>query len=110
MENRYEKFSALNTYRKITGTLGNTIALIAFIPLFIGIYLAFTNLWGILDFSNFPLVPCLTCLGISFSLFYVAGSLFIISELIQCFLAIEENTYQTAQNTSSLHQEVTDEP
>ena len=102
METRHEKFEALNTHVKITRTFGNTIAFIAFIPLFIGIYriltIPFDSSWDEyiqLFLLKFPI------LVISFSLFYAAGLLFIISELIKCFLAIEENTYQSAQNTSS---------
>ena len=119
METRYEKFRALNTYTKILRTVGIIAGGIACIPLVIGgLYLCsalFRAMFELLGNGSIEeviptLVTSLTFLGISFALFYVAGLLFIISELIKCFLAIEENTYQTAQNTSSLHQEVTDEP
>ena len=109
MKTRYEKFSTLNSYVKITKDVSiavGVIGLITCIPLLIFGYLVFVGLWDYLAFGDLEelilaLPPCLTSLGISFSLFYTAGLLLIISELIQCFLAIEENTYQSAKNTSS---------
>ena len=103
-----------NQIRKILCTkhlckLGTIVAVIACIPLVIGIY--FTGV-AILNILSLPLddygdefipqiVPSLRYFGISLAIFYIAGSLKVIAELIQFFLAIEENTYQSAQNTSS---------
>ena len=107
MKIRYEseRFKTLNLHVKITNIVGNAVGTIAFIPLFISVLFAteiFMTLGERSWEDNLPLlVTSLTSLGISFSLFYAAGSLKIISELIQCFLAIKENTYLTAQNTSS---------
>ena len=110
-ETRHLKFKTLNTYTKILRTLGKIIGGIACIPLAIGGFflfdallhtaskLLFTN--GSIEEATPPLVKSLTFLGTSFALFSVAITLMITSELIQCFLAIEENTYQSAQNTSS---------
>ena len=113
METRREKFETLNSYIKITKNVGLAVGIIACIPLVIGGASAGIGflIWIFDDIEEaLPvLIPSFTGLGISFSLFYAAGLLLIISELIQCFLAIEENTYQSAQNTSYLHQEVTDE-
>ena len=104
-ETQRQKFETLNYYTMFTRGTGTAITITACIPTLIGIYFALMALVEHLDSDTksalTQLVKSLTFLGISFSLFYAAGLLMIISELIQCFLAIEENTYQAAQNTSS---------
>ena len=103
-ETRNKKFRALNIYVKIVNKVSIAVGIIACIPFLMSIYWAFQVLWyvGIADikYELSRLLPSLIPLGISFGLFYIAAMLLIISELIQCFLAIEENTYLSA-NTSS---------
>ena len=113
-ETQRPKFETLNYHTIFSRKAATGITLTALVPALIGVYFAieFLLMWtttGIIEEALSSLIPCLTCLVISFSLFYTGGLLLIISELIQCFLAIEENTYQSAQNTSYLHQEVSDE-